>query len=391
MTPANLIVSETVERTRRRRAAPRSDRSPVKTNATVDLPSLATRLNAEHQAACASADQTLAHAIEAGRLLTQAKDAVGHGGWIAWLERNFEGSPRLAQQYMRLARELPKLQASLPANTKRASHLISIREAIQAVNTSAYHLNRAEPQIAAEAIKRVEAENVTLPRAIRSSEREAQNRPFVQAAREAEAGKVWVEAPVRPSWSTQNRERLERDAGLLPHVAELQVGIDRLDTEHDRITAEIERLYAQLQKVDNEHCDLATQRRAAVRDAIEREHGPLVDGARVARVLVDAAEALQLETQTEETRRERIFPLAHRCIWCGVYLDKTHAEPAGDGMVFVVCRWCRSHRGETHCIDCGVPLADGGDEGSCPACVAAFEARYDAIDDEAVVEEGGAA
>jgi hypothetical protein len=44
------------------------------------------------------------HAVEAGVLLLKMKEAVGHGGFTKWIEENFEGKPRHARRYMRLAK-----------------------------------------------------------------------------------------------------------------------------------------------------------------------------------------------------------------------------------------------------------------------------------------------
>ena len=46
--------------------------------------------------------------MEAGRLLIQAKDQVGHGGWLRWLKANTSVSERTAQYYMKLARDPSK-------------------------------------------------------------------------------------------------------------------------------------------------------------------------------------------------------------------------------------------------------------------------------------------
>lgn len=59
----------------------------------------------------ASLQAALAAAWSAGRLLLEEKKRVrrlmGGGAWLLWLEQNFHGSPRTAQNYMRLAREVP--------------------------------------------------------------------------------------------------------------------------------------------------------------------------------------------------------------------------------------------------------------------------------------------
>jgi hypothetical protein len=68
------------------------------------VPSLAARINEEHERCAAAAKTAITHAIAAGELLIEAKAGVGHGQWSAWLEANFAASARTAQGYMRLAR-----------------------------------------------------------------------------------------------------------------------------------------------------------------------------------------------------------------------------------------------------------------------------------------------
>lgn len=57
----------------------------------------------------------LAAAWQAGRLLVAEKQrvrrAMGGGAWLLWLEENFEGQPRTAQKYMRLAQSVPDVSA----------------------------------------------------------------------------------------------------------------------------------------------------------------------------------------------------------------------------------------------------------------------------------------
>jgi hypothetical protein len=44
------------------------------------------------------------HYRRAGEMLIEAKDQVGHGGWGAWLSKNFDLSNKTASVYMRWAR-----------------------------------------------------------------------------------------------------------------------------------------------------------------------------------------------------------------------------------------------------------------------------------------------
>ena len=74
------------------------------------LSALAHRINAEHAQAEAALRDGLRHALEAGRLLLEARDAVAHGEWLPWLETNFDGSARTARAYMLVATRLPRLE-----------------------------------------------------------------------------------------------------------------------------------------------------------------------------------------------------------------------------------------------------------------------------------------
>ena len=64
---------------------------------------LAEKANREHSQAQRAAGQAVEHAVEAGGLLLKAKEEVGHGNFMKWVEENFEGSERVSRKYMRLA------------------------------------------------------------------------------------------------------------------------------------------------------------------------------------------------------------------------------------------------------------------------------------------------
>jgi Protein of unknown function (DUF3102) len=82
--------------------------------------SLAEAIEAEHRAACCAAQTALQHAMRCGELLTEAKAAVGHGGWLAWVEANLSFGDRQARKYMRLARHSEQIGICNPisASTK---------------------------------------------------------------------------------------------------------------------------------------------------------------------------------------------------------------------------------------------------------------------------------
>jgi Protein of unknown function (DUF3102) len=75
------------------------------------LDSLAEEINVEHRAFIGTFRKTLEHGIRCGELLAQAKEQCPHGTWLAWLAENFEGSARVAQEYMRLYNHRDEIRA----------------------------------------------------------------------------------------------------------------------------------------------------------------------------------------------------------------------------------------------------------------------------------------
>jgi hypothetical protein len=111
----------------------------------IALSDLAHNINETHEAAVQSFHKGIEHALNCGRLLLAAKDAVPRGEWLPWLEANCTVSVRMAQYYMRLVKQVPKLAA----NTQRVS-FFSLREALAAASKRVDHASRLpEPVVAA--------------------------------------------------------------------------------------------------------------------------------------------------------------------------------------------------------------------------------------------------
>jgi len=87
-----------------------------------NLSELAERIRGELNAITGADRTALEHAIEAGRLLNEAKAQVAHGQWLPWLATNFTLSEATAQRYMLLG-----------ANPARARDCDSIRAALDAI------------------------------------------------------------------------------------------------------------------------------------------------------------------------------------------------------------------------------------------------------------------
>ena len=87
---------------------------------------LIAKINTAHAEAQAYAGKAVERALEAGDLLLLAKSQVAHGQWLPWLQKNCPAiSERTAQNYMRVAKELPI--------EKRNAADLTMREALRLV------------------------------------------------------------------------------------------------------------------------------------------------------------------------------------------------------------------------------------------------------------------
>ena len=162
---------------------------------------IASAINAAHAGVEAAKREGARYATECGRLLSQAKDTVPHGGWDAWLRLNTTVSPRTAQLYMRIARHV----GDDPAKAQRVAGL-SLREAA------------AEAVVTKRALK---------PKPLNPLTPEEQ-------AQLAELMEAWAEAKDRPEWkemfareiyrrgeiTLKERNRLIRSAYYQPGITD---------------------------------------------------------------------------------------------------------------------------------------------------------------------------
>lgn len=138
-----------------------------------DLNQLAKRINEEHAKAEAAMRDGLSHAVEAGKLLIEAKTQHKHGGWLKWLKANFASTPRTAQGYIWLSSRMLD-----EANTKRVSHL-GYSAAVKLLREEERQELRAEKRAAnEEAVKRFTDDQAAL----------ARNEPVVTEERIGPAG-----------------------------------------------------------------------------------------------------------------------------------------------------------------------------------------------------------
>src|ERR1035441_1020440 len=91
------------------------------------LDDLAAQIHAEVEATEADWRASLAHAIRAGELLIEAKSKCRHGGWLPWLETNFEFTRQTATGYMRAAEHKDEMEGSPSISLEAALKLLGSR------------------------------------------------------------------------------------------------------------------------------------------------------------------------------------------------------------------------------------------------------------------------
>ena len=96
-----------------------------------DLRQLAKRINEEHAECERALKDGLQHAVEAGKLLIEAKKQCEHGKWLPWIKESCEFSARTAQGYMRVSNKLLD-----DGNAQRVAHL-SFRQVMVELSESA--------------------------------------------------------------------------------------------------------------------------------------------------------------------------------------------------------------------------------------------------------------
>lgn len=95
---------------------------------TETLESLADKINTEHIRTVEHAGKAIEHACRAGEWLLKAKAQVTHGEWLPWLQANVQFSQRTAQGYIRVSKNLPKLEEK-----RNAVADLSLRNALKAL------------------------------------------------------------------------------------------------------------------------------------------------------------------------------------------------------------------------------------------------------------------
>ena len=218
------------------------------TGSTATLTDLASSINDEHVKAQKHWEKAVEHAVKVGELLTHAKSQVEHGEWLPWLEANCAFSKRMAQNYVRLAKELPKLDTE---KAQRVSHL-NLRDAVRSIASTSKVLHTLPEERVDTVLQAAEDHaNTNVYRGAINAKRQAAREadalriknpgppPLDDGSRQVtvrrEEGKDEGKLPGRPIWSIRtgpNEEgiHLQEHLDVLeaePEFAERRAEIDR--------------------------------------------------------------------------------------------------------------------------------------------------------------------
>ena len=171
--------------------------SPPDQPASLPVPAdLVEPINRLHRAVETTAHKTVEHAMECDRLLLQAKSQLHHGEWAEWLKKNFHGSKRTAQTYMRVAREVPKLK---DAKAQRVAHL-TLQQAVAAVASNSQKVASREPTEQTQTLKVWEKHNCkNAHQAVARVERDRVEKASRERSRKQRSADTVVDQSPKPS------------------------------------------------------------------------------------------------------------------------------------------------------------------------------------------------
>lgn len=184
------------------------------------------------------ANMMLAHAVEKGRWLTEAKGLMPHGEWGAWLKREVDYSQSRTQELMRLFQRYGDSQESLFESPKsKALGTLSVTQAICLLPL------RDGPELE-EFLKTHDVEHMStraLSAEVRAAQRERDEAR--RAAEQAQEERAAAEA-ARDKASQDMELANRRLAGLNAQLAEQSARAEEAQAAAQRLAAELEELKA---------------------------------------------------------------------------------------------------------------------------------------------------
>ena len=247
----------------------------VRTGQAVDVPRSPETLGSEIRYLSAQAkSMTVWFGVEIGKRLAEAKEMVGHGGWLDFLKTETEFSSSSASRFMQIAREYGGKTSNFPTlgnlSVSNALRLLAVPEeereefaqAVDAEHISSRELEQAirERDEARKALE--EAQNAAVQLTERTEKqaeqiRELENRPAevaVQVADPAEIDKAVAEALAaaekKHEAALDSAERLRKAAEK--KQAELQAIVDSAAKIESTNRAEAEKLNTRIANLQKE-------------------------------------------------------------------------------------------------------------------------------------------
>lgn len=102
----------------------------AKRPAQAKLSTLAKEINKAHYDAVSYACTAITKAIEVGRLLTEARAKVDHGGWATWVKENCRFGDRQARKYLRAYENRDAIEAAIQGQIGTPGSDLTINEAL---------------------------------------------------------------------------------------------------------------------------------------------------------------------------------------------------------------------------------------------------------------------
>ena len=164
--------------------------------------SMIKRINEAHARAMAGMRTACAAAVDVGTLLEEAKAAIPHGKWAAWVDEHCDFGDRQARRYIKIARDvngLPDIKSDMPVSVLPMRELANMANDIeQAKPAESMEIDESEPEPDAEPdeileiVKPSVSQSRTLERLPEPLRQEAWNRISVDRAPLDDDGKVKI-------------------------------------------------------------------------------------------------------------------------------------------------------------------------------------------------------
>jgi hypothetical protein len=230
-------------------------------------------------------------------------------------------------------------------------------EQFERVKAGRQRLHRAELHVRREEYRRQAAES--------ERQREEERR------RQGLCGEHVLE--VKGSRTHARLAELKAEVLARPEFVARQQAIEDMARRSEALWAEVERLKQEAYALGTERMRAEADLKNDAYRTVEEENGRAVYPTEQKVYVYDKEVQAKLEEAVREgdwaTRHRLLLQAARRCTACEDHLDERDDIPGRPGWRYTVCAWCREHLGETHCWECGAPLAEEDkEEGLCAEC-----------------------